>query len=461
MREIAGVALSVAIPWTMGTLAVAALWRGRRERSGPLAIGYGYLLGLLATVLVMRAASLVGWRWSFVSIAGALIVLACVAGYAAKPIALLRSARPRTAANLAAMSVGARAIFWLFAVLVALNVLCLGACVAWGLIEPYDALAHWSDKTRVWYEYGRLIPFVNAAEWRSLGDMQHYWDPNPNHPAATPLLQVWTVLGAGTWDESLMNLPWLGAFVALGFAFYAQVRRLGSSPAGAMVCTYLLLSLPFLQINVAVAGMADLFVGVAYGLAAMSLWQWARTRRWQDAALALVAALFCAMAKVEGIVWAATLAPAIAVALNRRIGLWLCAAGAVAGILFLGFWPGEITILGYTVMRNAAPVWFPTFEHMFVMDNWHLLWYAAAAVIVWNARLLFGERLAPMTVTIGVAAAFVFIVYAYSNASVGVSGENLVNRFMLHAVPALAFYLVAIVRERERPIEREAVPAPI
>jgi hypothetical protein len=289
--------------------------------------------------------------------------------------------------------------------------------------------------------------------------MQHYWDPNPNHPAAAPLLQVWTVLGAGTWDESLMNLPWLGAFVALGFAFYAQVRRLGAGPANAMVCTYLLLSLPFLQINVAVAGMADLFVGLAYGLAAMSLWQWTRTRRWQDAALALIAALFCAMAKVEGIVWAATLAPAVAVALNRRIGLSLCAAGALAGILFIGFWPGAITILGYTVTRNAVPVWFPTFEHMFVMDNWHLLWYAAVAVVVWNARLLFGERLAPMTVTIGAGAAFVFIVYAFSNASIGVSGENLVNRFMLHAVPALAFYLVAIVRERDPPIARAGVPA--
>src|ERR1700741_5013071 len=115
MREIAGVALSVAIPWAMGTLAVAALWRGRRERSGPLAIGYGYLLGLLATVLVMRAASMVGWRWSFASIAGALIVLACVAAYAARPVALLRSARPRAAANLASMSAGDRAIFWLFA----------------------------------------------------------------------------------------------------------------------------------------------------------------------------------------------------------------------------------------------------------------------------------------------------------------------------------------------------------
>lgn len=459
MREIAGVALSIAIPWIAGTLAVAALWRGRPERSGAMAVGYGGLLGFLATVLVMRAASIVGWRWSFASIAGALIVLACVAGYAARPVALLRSARPRAVANLAAMSASARAVFWLFAALVAVNVLCLGACVARGLIEPYDALAHWADKARVWYEYGRLIPFVNAAEWRSFADMQHYWDPNPNHPAAAPLLQVWTVLGAGTWDESLMNAPWLAAFVALGFAFYAQVRRLGATPADAMVCTYLLLSLPFLQINVAVAGMADLFVGLAYGLAAMSLWYWTRTRRWQDAALALIAALFCALAKVEGIVWAATLAPAVAVALNRRIGLALCAAGAVAGILFLAFWPGEIAILGYTVMRNAAPVWLPTFEHMFVMDNWHLLWYAAVAVVAWNARLLFRERLAPMTVTIGAAAGFVFIVYAFSNASVGVSGENLVNRFMLHAVPALAFYLVAIVREREPPIERAGVPA--
>src|SRR5215468_95791 len=141
MRELAGVALSIALPWIAGALAVAALRRGRSERSPALALGYGYLVGALATTLLMRLASLVGWRWSFASLAGALVVLACAAGYAARPLARL-SPHSRTPVSLGSPPASARAIFAFFAALVAINVVCLGACLAWGLIEPYDALAH-------------------------------------------------------------------------------------------------------------------------------------------------------------------------------------------------------------------------------------------------------------------------------------------------------------------------------
>ncbi|TMG84320.1 MAG: hypothetical protein E6H78_10185 [Betaproteobacteria bacterium] len=48
------------------------------------------------------------------------------------------------------------------------------------------------------------------------------------------------------------------------------------------------------------------------------------------------------------------------------------------------------------------------------------------------------------------SAGFVLAVYFFSGATAGVAQENLVNRFLLHTVPALAFYLMLILRERER-----------
>ncbi|HEV8552131.1 MAG TPA: hypothetical protein VGR65_01925 [Casimicrobiaceae bacterium] len=464
MRDLLGAILSVGLPWVAGALWVRALWRADSRHRGLLCIGYGYLVGVFAATLALRLASAAGLRWNLAWIAGTLLVLACAGWFAAKPLPSLPVEFRRSAASLAGMPPVTRRLFWLFFALCAINAVAIVFCVAWGLLLPYDAMAHWADKSRVWYEYGRMMPFVDASDWRRLGDPLRFWDPNPGYPATVPLLQVWTALAIGHWDESLINLPWVAAFVALGFAFYAQVRRLGAGPAKAMACTYLLLSLPFLQIHVAVAGMADIFVAIVYGLAAISLWQWTMHRQWQDGVLAFVMAMLCAALKNEGILWALTLVPAIIVTLHRRVGFAAVASIGVAAILYLAFGPNEIKIMGYTVSTRLANVIFPVYEHVFVMDNWHLLWYAAIAVVVLNGRLLLGGTLAPMTATMLAAAGFVLIVYFFSGAAGGVAEENLVNRFLLHAVPTLAFYLVLILRERERrapdaEIASPAVPA--
>jgi hypothetical protein len=348
------------------------------------------------------------------------------------------------------MPPAARRLFWLLFVLCAVSTLAIACHIVWSMLLPYDAMTQWADKARVWYEYGRMMPFVDSPDWRRSGDALRFWDSNPRYPGTVPLLQAWTALAVGRWDESLVNLPWVAGFVSLGCAFYAQVRRLGAGPAKTMTCTYLLLSLPFLQILVAVAGMADLFVGIAYGLAAISLWQWTMQRQWQDAALALTMAVVCASLKNEGLLWVLTLLPAILVALHRRIGIAAIAAIGVAAALYLVFGPAEIRIMRFTLYTRPANVTLQVYQHLFLMDNWHLLWYAAIALIVVNARLLFGKSLAPMTVTMLAATGFVIVVFFFSNAAGGVDEESLLNRFLLHAVPALAFYLVLILRERER-----------
>jgi hypothetical protein len=55
--------------------------------------------------------------------------------------------------------------------------------------------------------------------------------------------------------------------------------------------------------------------------------------------------------------------------------------------------------------------------------------------------------MAPMTVTMLGAFAFVFVVFFYSSAAFGVADETLVNRLPLHVVPALAFYLAFLWRQ--------------
>ena len=124
----------------------------------------------------------------------------------------------------------------------------------------------------------------------------------------------------------------------------------------AMFGTYVLLSLPFLTIHVALAGAADIFVANANGLAAMALWQWTISRQWSDAGVALVMAIVCASLKMEGLFWVLTLVPAVVVALNRRMGLAMIVIGASLAVLYVAFGPNEVRIFSYTLRTRFVDV---------------------------------------------------------------------------------------------------------
>jgi hypothetical protein len=214
-----------------------------------------------------------------------------------------------------------------------------------------------------------------------------------------------------------------------------------------MLFTYLVMSIPFFNIHTAIAGVVDIFVAIAYGMAAMSLWQWTRTRHHADLVLAAVMAAVCAAVKIEGSLWALTLLPGLLVAINRRVGLWLVALLAVAALLYLALGPKEITLFGYALRTRFTNVSMPLLQHMFVMDNWHLLWYGAVIVVVLRARRLFAPEFAPLTVTIAAGLAFVVVVFFFSSASGGVDDETLVNRLPFHMLLALAYYLALLLLE--------------
>lgn len=453
MRDLLGVALSVGLPWLAGMLWVAALQRRSTERSWLLSAGYGYPIGVLATTVVMRGFSSFAPPWRLSLVAAPLALLAA-GGYF-----LARSAQPRSEAwsrSHRAASAWLRGLFWAGIALITMRLAGLAVEVALRPLLPLDAWAQWATKALVWYHYGWMVPFVSPEQWLSVNDPMRFMDQHSGYPAAVPLLQVWTALSLGRWDESLINAPWPAMACALSLAFYAQVRRLGVGPTAAVLCIYLMLSLPFLDIHVALAGCADLLMAVAYGLAAIALWQWTLARNRADAILALIMAAACISLKTEGILWALTLIPPVIVAVNRRVGLWVVGLLGGAALLYVLFGPAEVTVFGYVLRTHFTNVSQPLLEHLFLMDNWHLLWYAAVVMLAANYRTLLAAELAPMTVTMLGAFAIVFVVFFYSSAAGGVDNESLVNRLPLHLVPALVFYLVLLWHKGPRLIATDA-----
>lgn len=447
MTDAIGIAASVLLPWVAGTLLVRALWRGAPGGPGLLAIGYGYLVGTFAVTLVMRALSYAGIPWSLPVLAGSLVVLGAVAWWPARHA---RAAWPRATTLRDTLAAEAPAMRWLFAIALALIVVRLaglGVEIAASPLRAYDAWAHWATKARVWFDQGRIMAFVPPDVWLARGDPALYTDTNPGHPGTIPLLQAWTATFLTGWNESLINAPWLAIAAALGVAFYAQLRHAGASAPMAMVGTWLLMSLPILDIHVRLAGAADIFMGAAYGMAAMATWRWSQTREAPMAWLALIAAVAGLQVKVEGMLWMATLVPGVVTALHRRAGVALAGAAALAFLAYLAFGPERTMVLGYMLLTRPINVLDTVLEHVLAFDNWHLMGYGVIGVLAWRRRFLFEPCIAPMTMTMLAAAGLVVVVYFFTAAAIGVANETLVNRFLLHLAPPLAFYTLFVYFE--------------
>jgi hypothetical protein len=160
--------------------------------------------------------------------------------------------------------------------------------------------------------------------------------------------------------------------------------------------------------------------------------------------LALVMAVAGVLVKVEGVLWMSTLVPGVVVALNRRAGFALAGAAAIAFAGYLAFGPARLPLMGYVLLSRPVNVLPAVIDHVFVFDNWHLAAYALVALVAWRWRSLLSPRLAPMTMTMAAAVGLVVVVYFFTSAAGGVADETLVNRFLLHLAPALAFYALLL-----------------
>ena len=210
-------ACGLILPWFFGWALLRALdWprpvaAGRPGVQGSLRLGYGYFLGILLLTLWMRALSMAGIGFGRLSIGLPLLAAAAALlawGARRSPLSwdrlgetarlLLRPPLPRWQ----------KLVWQLLLAWLAVRLALLAAEVAWRPLYPWDAWVQWATKARVWYELGRIVPFVRADAWLA-GAPGAYFDASPNYPATVPLLQVWSCIALGRWDDSAMNWPWL------------------------------------------------------------------------------------------------------------------------------------------------------------------------------------------------------------------------------------------------------------
>jgi hypothetical protein len=329
---------------------------------------------------------------------------------------------------------------------IALRFVLLALAVEWQPLYPWDAWTQWATKARVWYELGRIVSFATADAWFA-ADGTAYFDAWPSHPPTLPLLQVWTCVALGHWDDALMNWPWWQTAVALAAAVYGGLRSFGMSPLGALVATYLVASLPLANVHVALAGYAELPMAAFYTGAVLAFLRWAATRDRHDAALAALLAFACTQIVNPGLVWALTLVPGLIVALLPRIGLKIAASGLAALLFLLAVVAqSSFALIGYAVHLRFAPAWPAAGESAFVLGNWNLLWYGVIIAALLAGRALVSPALAPLTIVAAAGALFLLAVFAFPDVGLWFSDQVSLNRATLPFAPVAVVFAVLAFR---------------
>ena len=456
MIQFLALVLGLALSWAFGTAVVAAMYsRTTLRPSASWIIGSGWFVGIFATTLLMRGLSAAGVRWSIASV-GAPLLVALIAGVWLFRGRLREHSRASGKRIVAALS-GAHLVGWqrtawrLLVAWIALRFALLFAEVWWLPLYPWDAWTQWSTKARVWFELGRIVPFVSVNEWLNAPQPDAYLDAAPHYPGTVPLFQVWAALLVGRWDDALVNLPWWITGVAFCIAVYGALRRLDFVPLLALVGAGVVMSLPILNVHIALAGYADLPLAAYFTLGAVSAVVAVRTRSSVDAAIAVVLLAACVLIKNPGKVWLIVLLPGLLVAAMPRRGLQLAgAAFAAAALAILWLARSGVNVLGYQLSPQFAMPWNALFDAYFSFGNWNLLWYCAVATLALAWRQLLSREVAPWSCVVAAGLMFLFVGFAFTNAGAWVEDQSTVNRATLHLAPLVVVWMFVALRSWRR-----------
>ncbi len=463
MLDFLALCFGLALPWALGIALLALGYRGAPTQPASWLIGCGWFVGIFLLTLSMRAWSAAGIRLGVASIATPLVIATALAVFVA-----MRGA-PGGLANAARESLrmlggqgleGWQRAAW--RVLVAWLVVRFGLLFAevwWRPLYPWDAWTQWGTKARVWFETGTLAPFVDVTAWLSGSAPQSYFDHGPHYPATVPLFQVWSALVIGRWDDALVNLPWWISGVAFAFAIYGGLVQLGFTRLIALVGTAMVMSLPIVNVHVALAGYADLPMAAYITLGTLAALRFAQTKSAGDAALAVILLAACTTVKNPGKAWLLVLLPGLVVAALPRRGLQLAIiAFASAALAILVLTRTGVKILGYQLLPQFMMPWNALFDAYFSFGNWHLLWYFALATVVLGWRQLLSREVAPLTCVVAGGLMFLFVGFAFTNAFLWVEDQSTVNRATLHLAPLIVVWMLVSLRAWRR--SRNA-PAPV
>jgi hypothetical protein len=360
-----------------------------------------------------------------------------------------------------------KALILLCVVLIAAHTMMLAVEVLYTPVSSWDSKQHWAKQAKVFLAHREVVPHVTNMWWLVRAEEGVYTNLHPDYPVTLPLIQAWVGVALDGWHDVYVNLPWLFCFGAIGLIFYGQLRVAGVGVVVATAATYMVLSLPLLNAQVALAGYADPFMAAAFLGAFAAFLNWTRSRHAWQGVLSVLCVASCVALKQEGLYWAVAFLPGLLVLfVGPRRGYAVIGALLLVLVLLLMLLPENTSFAGHTIRemrffyRPAG--WLPFFEGFFVHDNWHLLGYLVAAALVWAAATAGRDRLhlAPAFTVLAGVAFLMLVLYLFTSYSVAAVQHTSSNRLAMHFVPAWLFLLALLFCHMHGPVSPEAEKGP-
>jgi hypothetical protein len=455
-----GLGTSIILPWILGFIWCLWLLRRSGRYNFAVVLGQGYLLGILATTLLLHLWGTVGLPLHFWWLAGVLLAL-CACGVIAlklqEPASGARQVKP--AIPLWQLVTGCILIgLILFRHAIILEEMALRP------LFPWDAWMNWSPKSIVWFYQGEFTEFVSPRDW--LTESQHSeaytlgasgaW----RYPVVIPLIQLWGMLGAGVAEYNLIYAPWIIVVIAMGSSLYGYLRLTGQSFLAAVTASYLLLSLPYLNIHTMLTGYADIWVTAAFGCGTLALQEWERHREHSQIIIALLIAALCTQMKVPGLIFGGFIALSFTLlALNifQRKRIIVFSAITIVGILILAYGVDipleetgrlKLSLTGVTIPYIGSfnfsyhPVHEAVVNTLFLMINWHLLWYLFAGMILYSVLQHRNIKM-PVALLLNLTMTILFLLFVYYFTERYKFAEDYtqINRALIYLSPLLVMFI--------------------
>ena len=336
---------------------------------------------------------------------------------------------------------------------------------------PWDAWAAWLLKPKAWMLGGHLDAFVGFDEWLADASGTLRTAQTWSYPEALGRLAVWFASAWGDWNAGVVGALWLVLWVALLAGVFGGLRALGLARDRAIVAVYALGSLPLINVHVALAGYADLWIAALIALACLSWMRGLQTGKRGPLVLAALFALLLPAVKLEGEVWLVLLAGTMLYARMplrlRRLALVLApVAGAgivLAYLLRLPLIAPALDRIGLSadtdaLLAHAPAVIGAAAEGLFSQYNWHLFWIALVLTLVVRfAKLRQSPPLRFLGLFLLLGSVFLFALFVLTPAGQWAESYTAVNRLSLQIVPAMLVFAALLWRE---PAPSEALAAP-
>jgi hypothetical protein len=448
--------------WIVPMLAGTGIWialNGGVNRQGdlPAAVGAGWLIGLFVAAGCARwaapddTAHAFARAWPWLVAIGALAWIAALARMRGSAGLLHPYVRERQSRAL-------RLLWWLLLALIVARLLLIGEEASLRPVFPWDAWSAWATKPKTWFLLGHREPYVPMLEWLSDPQAPLRTAAAWRYPELLAWVQLWFASAAGAWNEPLVDLAWCGALAAFALAAYGYWRGMGLPPWIAMALVYALVSLPLIDAHVALAGYADLWLGLTLGLALLAWTRWLMRRERGQWVIAIGIALCLPLLKLEGAVWLAAFAVVVALDLVPRRWRWRAVLAAIGlavlvGVLLsmldtgpLHIGPDGIDVVGF---GHFALGWHSVGSAMIAslltLPNWHLLWYVLPLLLIVRWRRFRNERSARLLgLLLLFDFAFLFVLFFFTDAGAWAQDYTSANRLILQLVPSV-FVLASVL----------------